>query len=80
MIAAPLPIAAGLVFTSRPDYPEDACFYGAPASAMAATDDYVALLTVPAVLALALVAIVGLPAKGRWRSWRRSWSPGRWPR
>ena len=32
MAAALVPIGAALIFTARPVYPPDACFYGAPAA------------------------------------------------
>lgn len=67
LIAAPVPIAAGLVLTARPEYPEDACYYGAPRDSLQATDDYLRLLTPLGMVALAAVAVVALPNRGRWR-------------
>jgi hypothetical protein len=67
LIAAPVPLAVALLVTGRPDYPEDACYYGAPRSSLQATDDYLALMTPLGMFALALVTAVGLPMRGRWR-------------
>jgi hypothetical protein len=67
LIVAPLPIAVALVLTSRPDYPDDACYYGAPRASELATDRYLALMTPLAMLALAMVAISALPMRGRWK-------------
>ena len=66
MALAPLPISVALIVTARPVYPEDACFYGAPASSERATDDYLALLTPLGMFGMALVAFVALPIRGRW--------------
>src|SRR5688500_10231856 len=65
--AAPPPSAAALLLTGRPAYPADACFYGAPPSSLLATDDYLGLMTPLAMAALASVAALALPARGRWR-------------
>ena len=67
MAAAPLPIALALIFTARPVYPPDACFYGAPAASVAATDHYLALMSPLAAFAMVAVALVALPIRGRWR-------------
>lgn len=66
MVVAPLPISIALIVTARPVYPENACYYGAPASSEQATDDYLALMTPLAMFAMALVAFVALPNRGRW--------------
>ena len=67
LVAAPIPIAVALSLTGRPSYPDDACFYGAPESSLQATDDYLALMTPLAMFAMAAVALVALPTRGRWR-------------
>jgi hypothetical protein len=67
MAAAPLPIGLALIFTARPVYPPDACFYGAPAASVAATDDYLALMSPLGAFAMVAVALVALPIRGRWR-------------
>jgi hypothetical protein len=67
LAVAPVPIAVALVLTARPVYPPDACFYGAPASSIRATDDYLSVMTPLGMFAMAAVAIVALPARGRWR-------------
>ena len=67
LVAAPIPIATALILTARPVYPPDACFYGAPAASIQATDDYIATMTPLAMFAMAVVAIVALPMRGRWR-------------
>jgi hypothetical protein len=64
---APVPIGAALIFTARPVYPADACFYGAPAASIAATDHYLALMSPLAAFAMVAVAVVALPIRGRWR-------------
>jgi hypothetical protein len=67
LAAAPLPIGAALIFTARPVYPPDACFYGAPAASVAATDDYLGLMSPLAAFAMVAVALAALPIRGRWR-------------
>ena len=67
MAAALVPIGAALIFTARPVYPPDACFYGAPAASVAATDRYLALMSPLAAFAMVAVALVALPIRGRWR-------------
>ena len=67
MAAALVPIGAALIFTARPVYPPDACFYGAPAASVAATDHYLALMSPLAAFAMVAVALVALPIRGRWR-------------
>ena len=67
LIAAPLPIVAALVLTARPDYPADACAYGAPPASVLATHRYLALMTPLALFAMLAVALIGLPLRGRWR-------------
>ena len=67
LVMAPVPIAVVLAVTARPAYPADACFYGAPRSSLLATDAYLALMTPLAMFALAVVAVVALPIRGRWR-------------
>lgn len=67
LIAAPVPISVALALTSRPDYPDDACYYGAPRASELATDHYLALMTPLAMFALAMVAISALPLRGRWK-------------
>jgi len=67
MAAALVPIGAALIFTARPVYPPDACFYGAPAASIEATDRYLALMSPLAAFAMAAVALVALPIHGRWR-------------
>jgi hypothetical protein len=67
LVAAPLPIAVALIFTARPVYPPDACFYGAPAASVAATDHYLALMSPLAAFAMVAVALAALPIRGRWR-------------
>ena len=62
-----VPIGAALIFTARPVYPPDACFYGAPAASVAATDRYLALMSPLAAFAMVAVALVALPIRGRWR-------------
>jgi hypothetical protein len=64
---APVPITLALALTARPEYPEDACFYGAPQASIDATDRYVGLMTPLALFAMALVAVSALPARGPWR-------------
>jgi hypothetical protein len=68
LVAAPVPIAVALIGTARPFYPEDACFYGAPRASLQATDDYLGLMTPLAMFAMAVVAFVALPTRGRWRA------------
>ncbi len=68
MAAALVPIGAALIFTARPVYPPDACFYGAPAASVAATDRYLALMSPLAAFAMVAVALVALPIRGRWRA------------
>jgi hypothetical protein len=67
LVAAPLPIALALSLTPRPDYPGDACFYGAPQASIDATDRYLALMTPLGLGAMAVVALVALPNRGWWR-------------
>jgi hypothetical protein len=67
LAVAPLPVAVALAVTAQPDYPEDACYYGAPQSSVDATDHYVGLMTPVALFAMALVAVVALPNKSYWR-------------
>jgi hypothetical protein len=67
MALAPVPIGLALIFTARPVYPADACYYGAPASSVAATDHYLAVMSPLAAFAMVAVAIVALPIRGRWR-------------
>jgi hypothetical protein len=67
LAAAPLPIAVALIFTARPVYPPDACFYGAPAASVAATDNYLALMSPLAAFPMVAVALAALPVRGRWR-------------
>jgi hypothetical protein len=67
LAVAPVPIAVALAVTARPEYPEDACFYGAPQASIDATDRYVALMTPLALFAMALVAVAALPARSWWR-------------
>ena len=67
LAAAPLPIAVALIFTARPVYPPDACYYGAPAASVAATDHYLALMSPLAAFAMVAVALAALPVRGRWR-------------
>ena len=67
MAAALVPIGAALIFTARPVYPPDACFYGAPAASIEATDRYLALMSPLAAFAMVAVALVALPIRGRWR-------------
>ena len=67
MAAALVPIGAALIFTARPVYPPDACFYGAPAASIEATDHYLALMSPLAAFAMVAVALVALPIRGRWR-------------
>jgi hypothetical protein len=67
LAVAPLPVTVALAVTARPDYPEDACYYGAPQSSIDATDHYVGLMTPLALFAMALVAVVALPNKSYWR-------------
>ena len=67
MVVAPVPVGAALIFTARPVYPPDACFYGAPAASVAATDRYLALMSPLAAFAMVAVALVALPIRGRWR-------------
>ena len=67
MAAALVPIGAALIFTARPVYPPDACFYGAPAESIAATNRYLALMSPLAAFAMVAVALVALPIRGRWR-------------
>jgi hypothetical protein len=67
MAAALVPIGAALIFTARPVYPPDACFYGAPAASIEATDSYLALMSPLAAFAMVAVALVALPIRGRWR-------------
>jgi hypothetical protein len=64
---APVPIGLALIFTARPYYPADACFYGAPAASVAATDHYLGLMSPLAAFAMVAVALVALPIRGRWR-------------
>jgi hypothetical protein len=66
LIAAPVPIAVALLVTARPYYPPDSCAYGAPRSSLLATDHYLATMTPLGMVALAAVAAIGLPIKGRW--------------
>jgi hypothetical protein len=66
LAVAPLPVALALAVTARPEYPEDACFYGAPQASIDATDDYLALMTPLAMFGMALVAWAALPVRGRW--------------
>ena len=65
MAVAPLPIAIALIFTARPVYPPDACYYGAPAASVAATDHYLALMSPLAAFAMVAVALAALPISGR---------------
>jgi hypothetical protein len=67
LLAAPIPIAVALLVTARPVYPADACYYGAPQSSLLATDAYLRLMTPLGMFALALVAAIALPDRGRWR-------------
>ena len=67
LVAAPVPIAVALILTARPVYPPDACFYGAPEASIRATHDSLATMTPRAMFAMAAVALVALPMKGRWR-------------
>ena len=67
MAVAPLPISLALIFTARPVYPPDACFYGAPAASVAATDHYLALMSPLAAFAMVAVSLAALPIRGRWR-------------
>jgi hypothetical protein len=67
LIVAPVPIAIALLFTARPYYPPDACYYGAPQSSLDATDAYLRLMIPLGMAALAVVALVALPSRGRWR-------------
>ena len=67
MALAPVPIGLALIFTARPFYPADACFYGAPAASVAATDHYLAVMSPLAAFAMVMVAVVALPIRGRWR-------------
>jgi hypothetical protein len=67
LVAAPIPVAVALVVTARPVYPPDSCYYGAPEASIRATDHYIGLMTPLAMLAMAAVAIVVLPTRGRWR-------------
>ena len=64
---APLPISLALIFTARPVYPPDACFYGAPPASIDATDHYLALMSPLAAFAMVAVALAALPVRGRWR-------------
>jgi hypothetical protein len=64
---APVPIGLALIFTARPVYPADACFYGAPAASVAATDHYLAVMSPLAAFAMVAVAIAALPIRGWWR-------------
>ena len=64
---APVPIGLALIFTARPVYPDDACFYGAAAASVAASDSYLALMSPLAAFAMVAVAVVALPIRGRWR-------------
>lgn len=66
LVAVPLPIAVALLFTARPVYPDDACYYGAPQSALDATDHYLGRMTPLAMFGLVAVALVALPIRGRW--------------
>ena len=68
LIAVPVPLAAALVLTGQaPVYPEDACYYGAPRASLAATEEYLGLMTALAMSGLAVIAWVALPMRGRWR-------------
>ena len=67
MAVAPLPIAVALIFTARPVYPPDACFYGAPQASIDATDSYLGLMSPLAAFAMVAVALVALPNRGWWR-------------
>jgi hypothetical protein len=67
LVAVPLPIAVALVLTSRPVYPGDACYYGAPRASLRATDHYLALMTPLAMFGLVAVALLALPIRGRWK-------------
>jgi hypothetical protein len=67
LVAAPVPISLALIFTARPSYPEDACFYGAPQASIDATDHYLGLMTPLALGAMAVVALAALPDRGAWR-------------
>ena len=67
LVAAPVPIAVALILTGRPVYPPSACFYGAPQASIQATQDYLATMTPLAMFAMAAIALVALPMKGRWR-------------
>ena len=64
---APVPIGLALIFTARPVYPPDACYYGAPAASVAATDHYLGLMSPLAAFAMVAVALAALPIRGRWR-------------
>ena len=67
MAVAPLPIAVALIFTARPVYPPDACFYGAPQASIDATGSYLGLMSPLAAFAMVAVALVALPSRGWWR-------------
>jgi hypothetical protein len=64
---APLPVAVALAVTARPEYPEDACFYGAPQASIDATDHYLAVMSPLAAFGMVVVALAALPTRGWWR-------------
>ncbi len=58
LVLAPIPVIVALIVTSKPVYPGDACFYGAPAEAVRWTDDYLGLMVPLATFGLAAAASV----------------------
>ena len=65
VLLAPLPLAVALIFTAKPVYHPDACFYGSSAADREWTDDYLRLM--------APLGMFGWAAASTVVAWSRRW-------